>query len=92
LNLSSDPASVRESMLYLQALAARLGTPRRPSETPHDFTDRLRREWASLDSPLQEINRRYERVRYGETEDDRAAVVAAWREIWVAHRDEPAAQ
>jgi hypothetical protein len=92
LDLGSDPASVRESMLYLQALAARLGTPRRPSETPHDFTGRLSREWASLDGPLREINRRYERVRYGETEDDRAAVVAAWREIWAAHRDEPGAQ
>ncbi len=92
LDLSSDPASVRESMLYLQTLAMRLGTPRRPSETPHDFTVRLRREWPALDGPLQEIRRRYERVRYGETEDDRAAVVAAWREIWAAHKDKPDAQ
>lgn len=91
LDLASDPATVREAMLYLQVLAVRLGTPRQPAETPHDFTDRLCREWPLLNAPLAEINLRYERTRYGEIEEDRAAVVAAWREIWVAKRDDPAA-
>lgn len=89
LNLASDPPTVRDSMLYLQVLAERLGTPRRPAETPHDFTARLRNEWSTLDDPLAEINRRYERARYGETEEDRAAVVAAWRQIWTAKQQDP---
>lgn len=89
LNLADDPPTVRDSMLYLQVLAERLGTPRRPAETPHDFTARLRGEWAALDEPLAEINRRYERARYGETEEDRNAVVIAWRQIWAAKQQEP---
>ncbi len=91
LDLASDPATVRESMLYLQVLAARLGTPRHPAETPHDFTERLRSQWSTLDAPLREINTRYERVRYGETEEDRTAVVTAWRTIWEHHRLDEAA-
>ena len=85
LDLASDPASVRESMLFLQVLAGRLSTPRQPSETPHDFTERLQIEWPTLDAELTEINARYERVRYGETDEDRAAVVTAWRGIWMHH-------
>ena len=89
LNLADDPPTVRDSMLYLQVLAERLGTPRRPAETPHDFTARLRGEWTSLYEPLAEINHRYERARYGETEEDRNAVVTAWRQIWAAKQQEP---
>lgn len=88
LQLAGDPPTVRDSMLYLQVLAERLGTPRRPAETPHDFTNRLRREWSTLDDPLTEINRRYERARYGETEEDRTAVVEAWRQIWSVRKDD----
>lgn len=90
LDLASDPESVRESMLYLQVLATRLDTPRQPAETPHDFATRLSGEWPDLGEPLAEINHRYERVRYGETDEDRAAVVAAWRTIWNAQKDNPA--
>lgn len=91
LDLASDPSSVRESMLFLQVLAHRLDVTRKPAETPHDFTDRLRRLWPLLAEPLGEINSRYERVRYGETEEDRAAVVVAWREIWAHHNSNDAA-
>lgn len=82
IDLASDPVSVREGMLYLQVLATRLDTARAPSETAHDFTARLADEWPQLHEPLAEIDRRYERVRYGETDEDREAVVTAWRAIW----------
>lgn len=82
LDLNSDPISVREGMLYLQVLAERMDIGRETSETAHDFTERLSEDWPHLRDQLQEINRRYERARYGETEEDRSAVVTAWREIW----------
>ncbi|MCA9833902.1 MAG: DUF4129 domain-containing protein [Thermomicrobiales bacterium] len=82
IDLASDPESVREGMLYLQVLASRLDIARVPSETAHDFTNRLATEWPQLREPLLEINRRYEHVRYGETNEDRQAVVTAWRAIW----------
>ncbi|MCO5228142.1 MAG: DUF4129 domain-containing protein [Thermomicrobiales bacterium] len=88
LDLASDPASVREGMLYLQVLAQRFDIGRDIAETSHDFTSRLADQWPNLGEPLVELNRRYERARYGETEEDRAAVVSAWREIW-RDRQEP---
>lgn len=88
LDLGSDPTSVREGMLYLQVLAERMDMGRDTSETSSDFTARLIEEWPHLHAPLQEMNRRYERTRYGETEEDRAAVATAWREIW-RDREEP---
>ena len=91
LNLASEPASVRESMLYLQVLAQRLGTGREIRETPHDFTLRLAGQWPQLTAPLEEIRERYERVRYGESEEDRVAVVTAWSEIWAAQKEQPGA-
>lgn len=87
LDLASEPESVRESMLYLQVLATRLGTPRVAHETPHDFASRLSRDWSGLDEPLNEIRTRYELVRYGESDEDRAAVAAAWLQIWAAQKD-----
>lgn len=91
LNLATPPESVRESMLYLQVLAERLGIGREIRETPHDFTTRLGHQWPQLKEPLAEIRTRYERVRYGESEEDRAAVVAAWTDIWAAQKDLPGA-
>lgn len=91
LDLAQDPTSVRESMLYLQVLAERLETPRRPNETARQFTGRLGREWSNVQEPLAEINRRYERVRYGEHEEDRIAAVDAWRQIWAAQQAAPGA-
>lgn len=86
LALDRDPGSVRESMLYLQVLASRQETGREPRETPHDFTERLAVEWPGLAGPLETIRDRYEQVRYGETEEDRRAVVEAWRQIWSSRR------
>lgn len=91
LDLGSDPISVREGMLYLQVLAQRFDIARDAAETSHDFASRLVDEWPHLSEPLAELNHRYERVRYGETEEDRAAVVTAWREIW-RDREEPLRQ
>lgn len=91
LDLASPPGSVRESMLFLQVLAERLGTGRQPRETPHDFTERLAGQWPQLTEPLGEIRDRYERVRYGESEEDRAAVISAWSQIWDAQKELPGA-
>lgn len=89
IDLASDPPSVRESMLYLQVLAARLEMPRKEFETPHDFAIRLSESWPTLNEPLAEMNRRYERARYGEREEDREAVVREWRQIWRHHAENP---
>lgn len=91
LDLASDPETVRDSMVYLQVLAERLGIGRIAHETPHDFTNRLALDWPSLADPLAEINRRYERARYGETEEDRNAVVAAWQQVWADRKVIPGA-
>lgn len=91
LNLASPPESVRESMLYLQVLAQRLDMGRENRETPHDFTQRLGKQWPQLEGPLGEIRDRYERVRYGESEEDRVAVISAWSQIWDAQKDLPGA-
>lgn len=87
LDLDRDPGSVRDTMLYLQVLAARQEVGREASETPHDFTERLASAWPDLSGPLQAIRERYERARYGETDEDRRAAIEAWREIWGARKD-----
>lgn len=89
LNLDTPPSSVREGMLYLQVLAARQRTPREDAETPADFTSRLAAEWPAVAGALQVVRERYEQVRYGETDADRAAVVDAWRQIWSHRKDVP---
>ena len=91
LNLNDEPSSVRESMLYLQVLAERLEIGREIRETPHDFTERLSAQWPQLTAPLGEIRDRYERVRYGESDEDRVAVINAWNQIWSAQRETPGA-
>jgi hypothetical protein len=73
-------------MLYLQVLATRQGAGRESHETPHDFARRLSAEWTGLEEPLRTIRDRYERVRYGESEEDRQAAIAAWRQIRDARR------
>jgi|GEM_PF-1999568 len=89
LNLDQPPGSVRESMLYLQVLATRQRVGREPGETPADFTMRLARLWPQVGEPLQVIRERYERARYGETPEDLAAAVGAWRIIWQHRKDVP---
>ena len=89
LDLERDPDSVREAMLYLQVLATRQGVGRMAWETPRDFAARLAVEWAGLDDPLGVIRARYERARYGETDEDRREAVQAWRQIRDERRDAP---
>jgi hypothetical protein len=86
LDLDAEPASVRETMLYLQVLAARQDAPRAAAETVADFTSRLAGEWQGLAAPLEVLRERYERARYGETEEDRQDAVAAWRQVWSARK------
>lgn len=81
LNLAADPASVREAMLFLQVLAGRRNLGRADDETPADFASRLAREWPAVNGPLDRLRATYERVRYGETEEDRQQAVEAWRAI-----------
>jgi hypothetical protein len=82
LDLDRPPSSVREAMLYLQVLATRQHAGRRLNETPADFTIRLTNAWPGVGAPLRMLRDRYELVRYGETEDDRAIAVEAWESIW----------
>ncbi|HVL23585.1 MAG TPA: DUF4129 domain-containing protein [Thermomicrobiales bacterium] len=87
LDLDQPPDSAREAMLYLQVLATRQEAGRRLNETPADFTMRLTNAWPGVGAPLRVLRDRYELVRYGEMEDDRAAVVAAWQDIWRRRKD-----
>lgn len=89
LDLGTPPSSVRESMLYLQVLATRQHVGREPDETPADFTQRLVELWPSLADSLDVLRDQYEGVRYGETPDDRAAVLDAWQHIWSTRKDAP---
>jgi hypothetical protein len=89
LDLDRDPGSVRETMLYLQVLAERQDAGRKPHETPRDFTERLGGQWSGLAEPLRALRERYERTRYGETEEDRRAALDAWHAIWSARKDAP---
>lgn len=87
LNLDDEPGSVRETMLFLQVLAARQYVPRASSETARDFTARLSSAWLGLEAPFADLADLYERTRYGETDADREQAVAAWRTIYAARRD-----
>lgn len=87
LDLEAPPGSVRESMLYLQVLATRQMVGRQQRETPADFTRRLALAWPDVAFQLGVMSERYERVRYGETPDDRSAVMDAWQRIWQSRKD-----
>lgn len=89
LDLAQDPTSVREAMLYMQTLAARLDIPRELSHTPQDFSRRLQAAWPNVRSEVTAITALYENVRYGETERDRRDAVSAWRGIWQDRKDMP---
>lgn len=92
LDLNGQPASVRESMLYLQTLARRQDVGRREEETPDDFVRRLRGTWIGLGAPLNDLAARYERIRYGELPDtaespDHHPAIEDWADIWRARKD-----
>jgi len=87
LDLNRPPSSVREAMLYLQVLARRQETPRRPNETPADFTIRLANAWPGVGAELRALRDRYELVRYGDRDDDPALAAHAWETIWQRRKD-----
>jgi hypothetical protein len=92
LDLNGQPATVRETMLYLQTLARRQDVGRREAETPDDFVRRLRGTWIGLGAPLNDLAARYERIRYGELADtaespDHRPAIEDWAHIWRARKD-----
>ncbi|MBA2470310.1 MAG: DUF4129 domain-containing protein [Chloroflexia bacterium] len=91
LDLDRPPESVRETMVYLETLAARQGVGRRKAETPDDFAARLRAMWSGVGTALVDFPRRYEHIRYGEEPDgpgspDRERALADWTQIWNARK------
>ena len=92
LDLSGQPANVRDTMRYLQTLAMRQDAGRGEAETPDDFIRRLRGTWVGLGAPLNDLAARYERVRYGERPDtaespDHGPAIEDWNQIWRARKD-----
>jgi hypothetical protein len=88
LNLDQPPASVRETMMYLEVLAKRQGVERLPNETSGDFAARLRAVWSGTGPALVDFPRRYEHVRYGEHDDgaEYERSLNDWNQIWNARR------
>jgi hypothetical protein len=84
LDLTKEPASVREAFLLLTALADREEIGRMPTESATDFAVRLEGTWPDTATPVADLTERYLRVRYGEQADapDIAAARSAWRSIW----------
>lgn len=84
LDLDRPPADLRETMVYLEVLAARQGESRRPAETPRDFAARLQEQWPGVHPPLAEFPDQYSRVRYGEVEQptDIQTSASLWSQIW----------
>ena len=84
IDLNATPPTVRDAYRALQALAVRDGVPRKPAETPAEFSRRLGAAWPGDAHDIADLTRRYERVRYGGESDeiDRGAAQGAWRAIW----------
>lgn len=94
LDLATTPRSVRETMQYLQTLAARQDASRAEDESADDFIRRLRAVWPGLGQPLGDLVRRYEFVRYGDESrngdpDEVRETGTAWTRIWSARKDVP---
>jgi hypothetical protein len=84
IDLTKEPASVREAFLMLAVLADRDEIGRLPAESATDFAVRLARTWPDTATPVADLTERYLRVRYGEQRDelDISAARSAWRAIW----------
>jgi hypothetical protein len=84
LDLTQEPASVREAFLLLTALADREEIGRLPAESATDFAARLEGSWPDTATSVADLTERYVRVRYGEQPDapDIAGARSAWRSIW----------
>jgi hypothetical protein len=92
LDLDAEPASIRESFMFLHVLANRQNETRREAETPEDFARRLRAHWPGTADALRDLTRGYERVRYGDIEDtpqnpDYPKAKRAWGSIWECRKD-----
>jgi hypothetical protein len=92
LDLDRPPASIRETMVYLETLAARQGVARQETETSEDFAARLRAIWSGVGPPLVDFPHRYEHVRYGEHNDtpgsmEHQRAVRDWQQIWNARKN-----
>jgi hypothetical protein len=92
LDLNAEPASIRESFMFLHVLANRQNEARHEAETPEDFARRLRAHWPGTADPLHDLTRGYERVRYGDMEDtpqnpDFPRATRAWSTIWERRKD-----
>ena len=83
LDLSGDPADVREAYRRLIVLGEREGEGRLPGETALDYTARLDRRWRDLRAPLADLTARYLRARYAGQSDEEDVVRARldWRAI-----------
>jgi hypothetical protein len=94
LDLDRPPKTVRETMVYLETLAARQGVARRDTESSADFTARLRAVWPGAGAPLIDFPHRYDPVRYGETADDPGSPDAEaarqdWARVWEVRKNVP---
>jgi hypothetical protein len=92
LDLTTTPATIRESFMYLHVLANRQDAGRREAETPDDFARRLRGVWPGTAESLRDLVRGYQRVRYGDAEDtetnpDLPPTRRAWHNIWERRKD-----
>jgi hypothetical protein len=92
LDLTSEPGSIRETFLFLHVLATRQLVARREAETPDDFARRLRVAWPGTADSLRDLTNGYQRVRYGDIDDDPSnpdlpAARRAWHAIWERRKD-----
>ncbi|HJS29315.1 MAG TPA: DUF4129 domain-containing protein, partial [Anaerolineales bacterium] len=77
-------ARVRQIYFELSDLSSSLGTPRRRSQTPHEYLPDLESVFVNMESELNLITDAYVRVRYGELPEDESElqeVEVAWASV-----------
>ncbi len=85
VTLNDNPESVRESMLFLHALAHRHNLTRHLRESARDFTDRLALNWSAEAEQLSTLCTLYESARYSKTAQHLEEAITAWRAIYHSH-------
>lgn len=89
LDLDRVPRDVRDAYRRILVLAATNGHPRSSTETPSDYTGRLKAHWPELIVPLDDLTDRYLDARYGDQSSDQDAAHALrdWEMIraWTDH-------
>jgi hypothetical protein len=88
IDLTREPASVREAYRFLLTLAARSDLGRQPAESASAFSRRLATAWPDVAEPVLDLTERYLRVRYGEEPEEPDSIPA--RDDWRAIRQESA--